>query len=99
MLRHPQVGDVAVFHDSEGKAHNALITCYFGCYGEDGELLDQIGCANLVIVSADERRKDECGRQIERFTSIQHASQTNVHGNYWRWSDEKPNEYRAPTSV
>lgn len=98
-MRHPQVGDVVVYHDSTGKAHNALITCYFGCVDGEGKLIDVMSCANLVFVSADARRKDECGRQIERVTSIEHGSQKSVHGVYWRWPEEKPNEYRAPTSV
>lgn len=52
---------------------------------EDGPLV------NLVILSDDEERTDSYGRQIERPTSISHASDNKSHGNYWRWPDEDPN--------
>lgn len=100
MSRHPQVGDSVVCHDSKGKAHNALITCYFGQnVDEDVECKFEIGCANLVWVSSDESRKDDYGRQTERQTSLVHKSSMPAHGNYWRWPDEEPNPYQAPTSV
>ena len=92
--RHPKVGDVIVFHDDEGKPHNALVTVYWGNPTED-----YIGCLNLVMVSGDESRKDQYGRQVERVTSIMHKSNMHVHGNYWRWPDEEPNPYQPPSST
>lgn len=97
MSKHPQVGDGVVYHDSKGKAHNALITCYFG--DGAGNKSEYIGCANLVRVSSDESRKDGYGRQTERQTSLVHKSSMPAHGNYWRWPDEEPNPYSEPTSV
>jgi len=94
MLKHPKVGDVVVFHDSKGTPINALVTCYFG-----NPEFEQMGCANLVWVSTDENRQDSCGRQTEKNTSIVHKSYNPAHGNYWRWPEEEPNPYMAPSSV
>lgn len=39
---------------------------------------------NVVYVLEDESRKDSYGRQIERATSVTHASTPGrAHGNYW----------------
>jgi hypothetical protein len=100
MPRHPQVGDAIVYHDENGGAHNAVVTCYWGQPTlPDGKENEDIGCLNLVFVSGDESRHDQYGRQIERLTSIAHKSTMHVHGFYWRWPDEEPNEYIAPSSV
>jgi len=45
------------------------------------------GC-NLVFVSADVERNDNCGRQTEIVTSVVHKSKQIATGNYWLWSDE-----------
>jgi len=95
MPKHPQVGDVVVYHDENGGAHNALVTAYWGDPTTDA----YIGCLNLVFISTDDSRRDQYGRQIERFTSISHKSAQHTHGFYWRWSDEEPNGYTPPTSV
>jgi hypothetical protein len=50
------------------------------CQGEPG--------CNLVFVSADVERNDNCGRQTEIVTSAVHKSRQAAHGNYWCWADE-----------
>ena len=45
------------------------------------------GC-NLVYVSSDAERTDNCGRQMERATSVVHKSKQPAHGMYWCWPDE-----------
>lgn len=84
----PKIGDVVVFHDTKGKAHNALITCVWSPT-----------MVNLVIVSGDETRKDEYGRQIERPTSVAHVSITQAHGYYFRKPEEAAREYVEPQAV
>lgn len=44
---------------------------------------------NLVIVTGDEKKTDEYGRQIERFTSVCHrTSMPGCHGNLYEFPDE-----------
>lgn len=85
--RMPQVGDVVVYHDPTGIPSNALVTAVWGAK-----------CINLVITSQDENKTDPYGRQIERQTSMSHASVNRVHGFYWRWPEEEPNAYVPPVS-
>jgi len=87
MGRKADVGQVVVFHDARGAAHKALVTV---AWTET--------CVNLVLVSGDEKKEDQYGRQIERETSCSHKSVQPVHGNYWRFEDEEPNPYREPMS-
>ena len=86
--RKANIGDVVVWHDSKGVAHNALVTCVW-----------TPTCINLVVISSDGSKEDCYGRQIERHTSQSHASVNNVHGYYWRFVDEAPNPYVAPVAV
>lgn len=87
--RMPEVGKVVFFHDSRGKEHEALVV-----------LVHHETCINLVYVSSDESRQDSNGRQIERDSSSQHKSMMGgVHGNYWRFPDEKPNTYSPPAAT
>lgn len=88
MNRKPSVGDAVIFHDPKGNPHNALVTTVWS------ETL-----VNVVFVSDDENRQDSYGRQIERSTSLMHASVMNVHGNYWRYADEEPRAYQAPAQT
>ena len=83
--RQPELGEVVKWHDPTGVEHTALVTAVW-----------TPTCINLVVVSHDEKKKDEYGRQIERYTSQQHKSVMNVHGFYWRFIDEEPNGYTAP---
>jgi hypothetical protein len=87
--RMPEVGKTVVFHDSKGVGHEALVVCV---HFEE--------CINLVYVSGDESRQDVNGRQIERESSCQHKSVVGgVHGQYWRFPDEEPNEYSQPAQT
>jgi hypothetical protein len=87
--RMPEVGQHVVFHDAKGVGHDALITCV---HFEE--------CVNLVFVSGDESRQDTNGRQIERDSSSQHKSVVGgVHGHYWRFLDEEPNEFSVPAAT
>ena len=54
-VRTPSVGDLVIFHDSRGVAHNTLVTVIYSP-----------SCINGVYVSGDESRQDLYGRQIER---------------------------------
>ncbi len=58
-----QIGDSVVFIDAERKEHQALVTAVWSDT-----------CINLVFVSGDENRTDQYGRQLERHTSVTHAS-------------------------
>ena len=78
-------GEVVIFHDPKGNPHNALVTVGWS-----------ETCINLVLVSTDGDKQDTYGRQIERETSVQHVSATDVHGNYWRFPGEAPNMYTEP---
>lgn len=84
-MKAPKVGDVIVYHDSKGRPANGLVTCVH---------TDTL--VNLVIVSLDESRQDSGGRQTEKPSSIQHSSEWEVHGNYWRWPDEEAIPYLTP---
>ena len=88
MERTPKVGDPVVFVDESGRNHNALITAAWTPV-----------CVNVVLVSADEAKRDDYGRQIERRTSVMHGRNWPVHGMYWRWPDETPNPAVPPISV
>ena len=81
------VGEVVLWHNPVGKAHKALVTAVWGK-----------NCINLVVVSSDENKKDDCGRQIERHTSSSYKGVSNVHGFYWRFEDEEPNPYIPPVA-
>lgn len=82
------VGDFVIWHDSKGRPHNALVTTVWSQT-----------CINLVIVSGDDEKQDQYGRQIERYTSQPYKSLNSVHGNYWRFYGDEPNPYQAPTAV
>ena len=82
------VGDVVVYCDPKGNDHNALVTAVWTPM-----------CINLVLVSPDDSKRDDYGRQIERQTSMNHVSQSEVHGFYWRLSHEDKNPYKAPIAV
>jgi hypothetical protein len=81
----PKVEQVVVHHDSRGNPHKALVTAVWSEH-----------CINVVLVNPDEDSTDTYGRQIMRETSVQHASLAGVHGNYWRFEDEAPIEYKPP---
>tara|TARA_R110000868_G_scaffold118613_4_gene314548 strand:- start:762 stop:1025 length:264 start_codon:yes stop_codon:yes gene_type:complete len=84
-MREPQLGEAIVYCDPTGVDYDALITAVWGTT-----------CINLLFVSGDENRKDSYGRQVERQTSMSHVSQSQVHGFYWRFKEDKSNPYKAP---
>ena len=69
------VGDAVVFVDSYAREHEALLTAVHG----EGETPS----VNLVVVSMDENRRDQYGRQIEHHTSVVHRVNQAAHGMYW----------------
>jgi len=83
--RLPTVGGVVVYHDPHGNPSDALVTAVWSAT-----------CINLIIVSRDDKKTDEYGRQIERYTSMSHKNTMKVHGFYWRFPDEEPNPYVPP---
>lgn len=89
MTQKPEIGGVAIYHDSRGVAHNALVTAVWSPT-----------MINVVVVSKDENRQDDCGRQTERVTSVGHKDNPGTtHGRYFRFADEEANEYVAPVAV
>jgi hypothetical protein len=91
MNRGYEVGQHVIYVDSVGKPHKALVTVWWGMdengarypYYAEGEL----GC-NVVVISDDELKKDDYGRQIERYTSVVHKSKQAAPAYYWCWPDE-----------
>jgi len=79
-----------VYVDPKGVRHSALVTVWWAGDREVSSYRSQNGepGCNLVFVSGDESRKDPCGRQIERATSVVHKTKQPAHGNYWCWPDE-----------
>lgn len=85
----PQLGQKVVYCDSKGVDRDALVTAVWSDT-----------CVNVVFVSGDESKGDTYGRQIERETSVTHATVTGqAHGRYWRFDTEPANEYKPPQSV
>ena len=87
MKRRPQIGEAVTFCDSDGTDHPALVTCDWG------------GCCNVVLVSNDEAKKDDYGRQIERHTSVVDADRAGAYGMYWRFPDDARIPYKPPVAV
>lgn len=87
-----KVGQTVTFVDPVGKHRAALITAAWS-----------YSCVNMVLVSEESTRTDSYGRQIERVTSISHASTPGrAPGNFWYAGsiDEKVDpEYKpSPTN-
>lgn len=81
MERELKIGDVVVFIDEVRKHHDALVTNVWQSSG------GKPGC-NVVYVVDDESKVDPYGRQIERRTSIVHASAQPAGGMCWKWPSE-----------
>ncbi len=73
----PNAGDVVIYVDEVGVAHDALVTIYFG--GEQPN-----GALNCVYVSKDTNKSDPYGRQLERASSVSRQSEHTAHGRYWQ---------------
>lgn len=93
-----KVGDQIVYVDKTGAPRPALVTAVWG--KETYPYEDGTGpTINLVYVSEDATRQDPYGRQIERETSIVHASRQSAPGNYWRgWDELYERPHAAPRS-
>lgn len=86
-FRQPNVGDHVIYVDSVRVKRDAIITAvWVGEYGVKAP----VG-VNLVVVSSDENRQDQYGRQTERFTSVCHKSSQPAPGNYWCFPSELNN--------
>lgn len=82
------VGDDVIWHEADGKPVKALVTAVWSQT-----------CINVVLVSLDESKSDQYGRQIERRTSCSYKDQNRVHGFYWRYPSDEPNPYVPPQQV
>ncbi len=85
MDRIAKVGEHVIWHDPSGIQHDGLVTA-----------VHTPTCLNLVVVDHDSSKTDIYGRQIFRPTSSSHKSANQVHGFYWRFPDEEPNQYVKP---
>jgi len=77
MDKQKKVGAHVVWIDSLRKQHDALVTVWWSDT-----------CCNLLIVSDDEAKKDDYGRQIERNSSCVHKSMNSAQAMCWCWPDE-----------
>ena len=82
------VGDYVIWHEADGTACKAIVTAVWSQT-----------CINVVIVSPDETKQDNYGRQIERRTSCGYKNQNNVHGFYWRFPVDEANPYKRPEQI
>jgi hypothetical protein len=75
-----KIGDAVIFVDAYGIERPALVTQLWPgmnlAAAEPG--------VNVVIVSNDESKFDQYGRQLERATSVVHQSAQPAHGYYWK---------------
>ena len=108
--RRPKVGDLVVFYDGKAVGHNSIVTAVWDQHVQDeetGEIrlthaaddLSELPPLNVVFVSDDDKRQDQYGRQLERETSVPHKEANLVHGFYWKYSWEEPNQRIQPSDV
>lgn len=92
-MQNLSIGSHVIFTDEHFKDSNALVTAIWASPNwkelskEDSTY---IPCINLVIVSYDEAKDDQYGRQIERRTSIVHKTSQPAGGFCWRLPNEDP---------
>ena len=72
----PVIGDCVVFVNPQGMECYALVTAVWG-------FSPAMPAINVVIVSWDEKRTDQYGRQLERISSVVHGDHQAAGGNYW----------------
>jgi hypothetical protein len=77
------VGQHVIYIDANRIPRPALVQTWWPQMGGSG----QPGC-NLIVVSDDEKRRDQYGRQTEHFTSVVHKSAQPAGGWCWCWPDE-----------
>lgn len=94
MEREYLVGDHVIYVDEFGKRHNGIVTTWWDNYrnvrfgdSDSTKGVDLPGC-NLVFVTADPKKTDGYGSQIERPTSVVHRKNQAANGRYWIWPDE-----------
>jgi plastocyanin len=63
-------GDAVKVVNESYEPHDALVTAVHGDFG--GQF---VPCINVVYVSSDPAKRDPYGHQLERMSSLQHASQ------------------------
>jgi hypothetical protein len=87
-------GQHVIFVDEYGTPRAALVTETWGNKPKVGDKVQEFSeydtelypnppAINLLFISGDERRRDDCGRQPERRTSVAHRSMMSAPGNYW----------------
>ena len=80
-MKKVEIGHHVKFFDAYGKEQDALVQAVWG----DAEGTPSI---NIIVVSFDENKEDQYGRQIEHYTSVVHGDQQSAHGMYWARSLE-----------
>lgn len=99
MFEQLEIGSQVVYTDKHFVDRVALVTAIWGSPNwrehciEPGQA--NVPCINLVYVSGDPTKDDPYGRQLERSTSVVHASSHPAGGSCWRM----PEEPRPPMGV
>lgn len=87
-----EVGSSVVFTDKHFVDRVALVTAIWGSpnWRKDVEThgTDSLPCINLIFVSGDSAKDDPYGRQMERETSVVHATSSSAGGCCWRMTGE-----------
>lgn len=76
------IGMSVKYLDRNGREHDALVTCMHG-KSQEFNGVESHPAINIVYVTEDTSKHDAYGNQIERETSIVHASSQSAHGFYW----------------
>jgi len=101
MFEKLEIGSHVIYTDKHFVDRTALVTAIWGQpdwrerveghIGADSKTPPDrtaIPCVNLVYVSGDKSKDDPYGRQLERDTSVVHASTQPAGGSCWRMPDE-----------
>ncbi|NIO74768.1 MAG: hypothetical protein GTN69_02480 [Armatimonadetes bacterium] len=93
MFEKLEVGSQVIYTDKHFVDRVALVTAIWGSPDWRDHCPDAMGqmhvpCINLVYVSGDSAKDDPYGRQLERDTSVVHASSQPAGGSCWRMADE-----------
>jgi hypothetical protein len=78
-----EIGEAVIFADEYGEFHAAIVTQVWDGGGEV-----ENPSVNLVFVTPNENSMDQYGRQLERKTSVVHASKQYAHGMFYRTMGE-----------
>lgn len=93
MFEKLEVGTQVIYTDKHFVDRVALVTAIWGApdwreHCLDGPDQASVPCINLVYVSGDSSKDDPYGRQLERDTSVVHASTQPAGGFCWRMPEE-----------